>query len=170
MIHQAELVVGIGVPGPVQVQGPRGLTAFGVAQWAAITRNSSLNSSSGLNGCLARPATVEFSPPPGMTSSGKPDRPPHRGCGCRPSIPWHGNSPSQCGVLGTLAHPSDTRASGVVAPLERNGGSPAPTKACRTGRRPSCARSAVAPWRSAALTPCRSLHRPSACADVASTR
>ena len=32
MIHQAELVVGIGVPGPVHLQRPRGLAALGVAQ------------------------------------------------------------------------------------------------------------------------------------------
>src|SRR5690242_8148083 len=37
----------------------------------AATRNSPLNASNGLNGWLdvARPAIVEFSPPPGMTSS-----------------------------------------------------------------------------------------------------
>jgi hypothetical protein len=40
---------------------------------AAITRYSPLNSSIGLKGWVARPATVEFSPPPGMTSSGKPE-------------------------------------------------------------------------------------------------
>jgi len=35
-----------------------------------MTRYSFLNSS---NGWVASPATVEFSPPPGMTSSGKPE-------------------------------------------------------------------------------------------------
>jgi hypothetical protein len=32
-----------------------------------------LNSSNGLKGCVASPATVELSPPPGITSSGKPE-------------------------------------------------------------------------------------------------
>src|ERR1700720_4884898 len=40
---------------------------------AAITRNSPFNSSNGLNGCVASPATVELSPPPGITTSGKPE-------------------------------------------------------------------------------------------------
>src|SRR6266852_2351616 len=32
MIHQADMIVGIGVPGPVHFQRPRGLAALGVAQ------------------------------------------------------------------------------------------------------------------------------------------
>jgi hypothetical protein len=40
---------------------------------AAITRYSPVNSSIGLNGWVARPATVEFSPPPGMIIKGKPE-------------------------------------------------------------------------------------------------
>jgi hypothetical protein len=32
MIHQAEMIVGIGVPWPVHFQRPRGLAALGVAQ------------------------------------------------------------------------------------------------------------------------------------------
>jgi hypothetical protein len=40
---------------------------------AAITRYSPLNSSIGLKGWFARPATVEFSPPPGMIINGKPE-------------------------------------------------------------------------------------------------
>jgi hypothetical protein len=38
-----------------------------------MQRYASLNSSMGLKGWVARPVTVEFSPPPGMISNGKPE-------------------------------------------------------------------------------------------------
>jgi len=73
VIHQPEMVVGIGVPRPVDRERPGGLAAIGVAQIRRDDAVLALNSSNGLNGWVFRPSTVEFNPPPGITSSGKPE-------------------------------------------------------------------------------------------------
>jgi hypothetical protein len=73
VIHQADMVVGVDVPRPVRFERPRRLAALGVAQVGRDNAELPLSSSNGLNGWVASPATVEFSPPPGITSSGKPE-------------------------------------------------------------------------------------------------
>ena len=74
MIHQAEMVIGIGIPWPVDLERAGRLTAIGVAQIRAMQRYSPLNSSIGLNGSpRCKPAIVEFNPPPAMSNSGKPE-------------------------------------------------------------------------------------------------
>jgi hypothetical protein len=66
--HPAKLAVEVGFPS----SGPEDWPPLALRKSAAITRNSPLNSSNGLKGCVASPATVELSPPPGITSSGRP--------------------------------------------------------------------------------------------------
>ena len=74
VIHQAELIVGIGVPRPVGLERTRGLAALGVAQIRRDHAELVLELVERVERVgRARPATVEFSPPPGMTSSGKPE-------------------------------------------------------------------------------------------------
>jgi hypothetical protein len=73
MVHQADMVVGEGVPRPSLSSGPEDCPALALRRSAAMQRNLSLNSVSALNGWVAaRPAMVEFRPPPGMMKSGKP--------------------------------------------------------------------------------------------------
>ena len=74
VVHQPELVVGIGVPRPVDLERARGLAAIGVAQ---VRRDAAVLVLELLERIERRvageKAIVEFSPPPGMTSSGKPE-------------------------------------------------------------------------------------------------
>jgi hypothetical protein len=74
VIHQAELVIGIGFPRPVDLDGAGGLAAGGVAQVrrdAAVFSLELLDRGKGLP--LFSPAIVEFNPPPGSSISGKPE-------------------------------------------------------------------------------------------------
>ena len=73
MIHEAELVVGVGVPGPVDLQRAGGLAGVGVAQVRRDRAVLALELLHGVEGWVARPATVEFNPPPGMIINGKPE-------------------------------------------------------------------------------------------------
>jgi hypothetical protein len=65
MVHEAEVVVGIGVPRPVDLERSRGLAAGSVAQ---VRRDAALN---GARSDMK--PIVEFWPPPGMTNRGKPE-------------------------------------------------------------------------------------------------
>jgi hypothetical protein len=60
MIHQAKLVVGMGIPGAIDLEGARGLAAIGIAQIGADTAVLVLE--------LAE--RVERKPPPAIISSG----------------------------------------------------------------------------------------------------
>ena len=74
VIHQTELVVGVGVPGPVDLERAGGLAAVGIAQVrrdAAVLSLELLDRVEGTPRC--RQEIVEFSPPPGMSSRGKPE-------------------------------------------------------------------------------------------------
>jgi hypothetical protein len=74
MIHQAELVVGVGVPRPVDLDRAGGLAGGSVAQ---VRRDAAILSLELLNGVEGRVAVkkdmVAFNPPPGSSISGKPD-------------------------------------------------------------------------------------------------
>ena len=74
VIHQAELVVGVGVPGPVDLERAGGLAAVGVAQ---VGRDAAILVLELLHRverrALVCQAIVEFNPPPGMSSNGKPE-------------------------------------------------------------------------------------------------
>ena len=74
MIHQADMIVGIGVPRPVGLERACGLASLGVAQ---IRRDDAVFVLELVERVervgRARPATVELSPPPGITSNGKPE-------------------------------------------------------------------------------------------------
>ena len=75
MIHQAEMVVGVGIPRPVDLERAGGLAAIGVAQVrrdAAVLALELLDRVEGRAAAL-RPAIVEFNPPPAMSSNGKPE-------------------------------------------------------------------------------------------------
>jgi hypothetical protein len=79
VVHQPELVVGVGVPGPVDLQRAAGLPGVGVAQ-VALRRSAQMQRKSlryrsiGSNGeAVCHDASDELSPPPGMSSSGKPE-------------------------------------------------------------------------------------------------
>ena len=75
MIHQAEMVVGIGIPRPVDLERAGGLAGVGVAQIrrdAAVLTLELLNRVEGI--AAGKPAIVEpFKPPPAMSNSGKPE-------------------------------------------------------------------------------------------------
>jgi hypothetical protein len=73
MIHQADMVVGIGVPRPVDLKRTGGLATLGVAQIGRDNAKLALELVERVEGVVASPATVELSPPPGITSSGKPE-------------------------------------------------------------------------------------------------
>jgi len=74
MIHEAELVVGVGFPRPVDLDRAGGLTAGGVAQVRGDTAIFSLELvDRGKRVAALKPATVEFNPPPGSSNSGKPE-------------------------------------------------------------------------------------------------
>ena len=75
MIHQPELVVGVGIPRPVDLERTGGLAAIGVAQ---VRRDAAVLPLELLDRVERRvvpfrPAIVEFNPPPAMTSNGKPE-------------------------------------------------------------------------------------------------
>ena len=73
MIHQAELIVGIGFPWPVDLDRAGGLAVGGVTQVCGDAAILSLNSSIALKGELpVKKAIVEFNPPPGSSNNGKP--------------------------------------------------------------------------------------------------
>ena len=73
MVQQGELVVGEAVPGRIDLERALREAAIGVAQ---VQRDDAIGIAEFLQrieGMLASPAMVAFSPPPGMTSSGKPE-------------------------------------------------------------------------------------------------
>jgi hypothetical protein len=72
MIHHAEMVIGIGIPRPVDLERAGGLATVGVAQVRRDAAVLSLELPIASKG-LVRPAIVEFSPPPAMSNSGKPE-------------------------------------------------------------------------------------------------
>ena len=74
MIHQPELVVGIGFPRPVDLDRAGGLAAGGVAQVRRDAAVLSLEFLDGVErGCRLKQEIVEFNPPPGISISGKPE-------------------------------------------------------------------------------------------------
>jgi hypothetical protein len=74
MVHQAEMIVGIRFPRPIDFDRACGLTAGSVAQVGVMQRYCPLNSSIALKGELpVKKPIVEFKPPPGRSNSGKPD-------------------------------------------------------------------------------------------------
>ena len=74
MIHQAELVVGIGLPRPIDLDRAGGLAGGGVAQ---VRRDAAILSLELLDRVKGRVAREErdgrFNPPPGSSNRGKPD-------------------------------------------------------------------------------------------------
>jgi hypothetical protein len=67
------VVVGIGVPRPVDLEGAGGLAAGRVAQVGRDAAELVRDSSVALNGARsAMKPMVEFWPPPGITNRGKP--------------------------------------------------------------------------------------------------
>ena len=67
------MVVGKRVPRPVDLKRARGLAALGVAQIGRDNAKLPLELVEWVERCVASPAIVELSPPPGITSSGKPE-------------------------------------------------------------------------------------------------
>jgi len=74
VIHEGEVVVGIGVPRPVDLERARRLAARRVAQVGGDAAVLVLKSVIALNGARSdMKSMVEFWPPPGMMNSGKPE-------------------------------------------------------------------------------------------------
>jgi hypothetical protein len=75
VIHHTNVVVGVGVPRPVDLERAVGLTAVGIAQIGCDAAVLRLEFIDRLKGELLplRPPIVEFNPPPAMISSGKPE-------------------------------------------------------------------------------------------------
>ena len=74
MIHQGELVVGVGVPRPIDFNRAGGLAGRGVAEVRGDAAILSLELLDRVEGELpVKNAMVAFNPPPGRSISGKPD-------------------------------------------------------------------------------------------------
>ena len=73
VIHQSEMVVGIGIPRPLDLERAGGLAAVGVAQVRRDAAILALELLDRVEGSCVRPAIVEFSPPPAISSNGKPE-------------------------------------------------------------------------------------------------
>jgi len=78
MIHQAKLVVGVGIPRPVDFDGPGRFAGGGVTQVRRDAAILPLNSSMALKGELPlKKDMVAFNPPPEAAATGNRPQPPH---------------------------------------------------------------------------------------------
>ena len=73
MVHQADLVVGVGVPRSVGLQGPSRLAALGVAQIGGDDAEFVREFVEGVERMRLQPRNGRVEPTAGITSSGNPD-------------------------------------------------------------------------------------------------
>ena len=98
MIHQAEVIVRVGVPRPVDVQRSRGLAAFGVAQIGRDNAKLVLELVHRIERMGREPRDRGVQTATGNDQQrGAGPRPPRSGCGCRPST-YDGMAISPCTV------------------------------------------------------------------------
>jgi len=74
VIHETEMVIGICIPRPFDLERAGGLAAVGVAQVrrdAAVLSLELLDRVKGIP--PVKPEIVEFNPPPAMSNNGKPE-------------------------------------------------------------------------------------------------
>jgi hypothetical protein len=73
VIHQADVVVGVGVPRPIDFERPEDWPPLALRRSAPMQRNSPANSAKGSNGiAAAQQLDRRVQPPPAMSIRGKP--------------------------------------------------------------------------------------------------